>query len=523
MFQEIIASFLSLFSAVTLETPHISREENCQGNQTEQSTSYISRHNIFREYVSGLHEDHLSSQAEYVQLENELLNKPTYIQSLYKSLKTTFTQTLAVLPLVLMGIALIYFDLRTTDLCSEWKGKNYTLYADVRRMTLFGKGVQSVIVYPGFFLIFIVLFGWNDFKRHYSSTILISLLNSSIYTLYSSFFLLYEADKSGNTLVTYDLPLTFMFVVFILLQCGIVVRKIRQNHPTVSYTYCHIFTVLAVPLFSICAMAHFYIHCVVKWFNSLDDVWYRLILSLLSPALALLQTALCRHIALWHTSGIIESGRSFALVYFIRAVFITLYRIMQSNFVNIWLFVGLSLLSSLAGFLRTVTARIRTKAWARVIKFLNKTCCSRLHHLPGDTPHHRRLKADIEIQNLFFENISIILSQSCIVLYGTINFHLSDWSIVKTSLMRITIGLGIEFVFNILSTFVRIHWYDIPVARVWSKFWKRHLFATGITVAVFACFFTKNLLIVLEKCFHETSTGENYVIRNCTLPYESWR
>ena len=458
-----------------------------------------------------------------MQLENELLNKPTYIQSLYKSLKTTFTQTLAVLPLVLMGIVVIYFDLRTTDLCPEWKGKNYTFYAHVRRMTLFGKGVQSVILFPGFFLIFIVLFGWNDFKRYYFSTILISLLNSSLYTLYNCFFLLYEADKSGNTLVTYDLPVSFMFVLVILLQCGIVVRKIRQNHPTVSYTYCHIFTVLAVPLFSTCAMAYFYKYGVAQWFNSLDNVSYRLILAMLSPALALLQTALCRHIALWRTSEIIESGRSFALVYSIRAIFITLYRIMQADFGNIWIFTGLSLVSSLAGFVRTATASIRTKAWARIIKFLNKTCCSGLHHLNGDTPHHRRLKADIEIQNLFFENISIILSQSYIVLYGTINFQLSDWSIVKTSSTRIAIGLGIECVFNILSTFVRIHWYDIPVARVWSKFWKRHLFATGITVAVFACFFTKPLLIVLGKRFHDTSAGGNYVIRNCTLPYESWR
>ena len=314
-----------------------------------------------------------------------------------------------------------------------------------------------------------------------------------------------------------------MVVLVILCECGFVVRKIRQNHPTVSYTYYHIFAVFAVPLFSVFSMALFYKYGVVQWFNSLDNVWYRFILAMLSPTLALLSTALCRHIALWHTSEIIEPGRSFALVYYIRAVFITLYRIMQADFGNIWLFVGLSLVSSLAGFLRTATTRIRTKVWARIIKLLNRTCCSRLHHLPGDTPRHRRLKADIEIQNAFFENISIIWSQSYIVLYGTINFQLSDWSLVKTSLTRIAIGLGIEFVFNILSTFVRIYWYDIPVARVWSKFWKRHLFANGVIVAVFICYFVTPLLKVVGKRFHDTSAGGNYVIRNCTLPYESWR
>lgn len=111
---------------------------------------------------------------------------------------------------------------------------------------------------------------------------------------------------------------------------------------------------------------------------------------------------------------------------------------------------------AVSNLLKTVTVGIRVKVWARVITFLNKTCCSRLRHLPGDKPHHRRLKADIEIQNIFLENISLILSQSFIVLYTIISFEESDWSVVKSSLIRIMIGMEIEFVFNILSTFVSI-------------------------------------------------------------------
>jgi hypothetical protein len=152
-------------------------------------------------------------------------------------------------------------------------------------------------------------------------------------------------------------------------------------------------------------MAAFYKHAVVKWFNSLrHNVLYKFILAILTPTLALVPTTICKHMALWRTSGIIEPEQSFALVYFIRATFITLYRIMQSDFKNIWLFVGLSLLSGVSSLLKTATVAIREKVWARVIRFLNRTCCTRLHHLPGNTPHHRRLKADTEIQNILFEN-----------------------------------------------------------------------------------------------------------------------
>ena len=193
---------------------------------------------------------------------------------------------------------------------------------------------------------------------------------------------------------------------------------------------------------------------------------------------------------------------------------------MQADFGNIWLFVGLSLVSGVSSLLKTATVGIREKVWARVIRFLKRTCCTRLHHLLGNTPHHRRLKADTEIQNILFENYSLIISQCYIVLYRITNFHLSDWSVAKSSLMRIAIGLGIDFVFNFLSTFVRIHWYDIPIARVWSKYWKRHIFANGIIVAVLVCYFT--MLTVFQNRFHDSGAG-NYTIRNCTLPYESWR
>jgi hypothetical protein len=512
MLEEIFACFLSLFSALTLDAPQLSREMNASRSSSEQR----------REYVSALEEDNLPSATEYVQLGYELRNKPTYTQSLLRSLKANFTITLAVLPLAFIGMALIYFDLRTVDLCSEWEAKNYTLSFDVRRIRLIGKCVENMILYLSFPFTLILLFGWSEFKRHYSSTILVGQLAGLFNALYLSFLLLYGIHFTGGPFKSRYIPVILTFAVASLWESAIVVRNIRQNHPTISYSARHIFTVVAVPLLSTLAMGIFYTCAIVVWFNSLANVWYRFMMAILTPTFALVPTAICRHMALWRTSEIIEPGRSFVLVYFIRAIFITLYRIMQADFKNIWLFVGLSLLSGVSSLLKTATVGVREKVWARVIRFLNRTCCTRLYHLPGNTPHHRRLKADTEIQNILFENYSLIISQSYIVLYSVTNFQLSDWSVVKSSLTRIAIGLVIEFVFNFLATFVRIHWHDIPIARVWSKYWKRHMFANGIIVALLACYFTRPLLTVFQDRFHHSGAG-NYTIRNCTLPYESWR
>ncbi len=417
-------------------------------------------------------------------------------------------------------MALIYFDLRTANLCSEWQAiKNHTVSFDVMRIRLIGVGVENIMLYLSFPLLLIVLFGWSEFKHHYSSTILVGQLASLVTALYLTFLLLYDAWFTTGAVP--DVSVLLIFTVAIFWEIAIVVRKIRQNHPTVSYSGCHIFLVVTVPYLSCFGMAVFYRYAVVKWFNSLDNVFYRFILAISTPTLALVPTAICRHMALWRTSEIIQPERSFALVHFIRALFITLYRIMQANFRNIWLFVGLSFISGISSFLRTATIGIRVKVWARVVRFLNERCCARLRHLPGDTPHHRRLKADTEIQNILFENNSLIISQSYIVLYMIIHFQLSDWSVVKSSLIRITIGLGIEFVFNFLSSFVRIHWHNIPIARVWSKYWTRHVFANGIIVAALVCYFTRPLLSIFQRRLHDGAG--NFNIRNCTLPYKNWR
>ena len=520
MLEELIACFLSLFSALTLDTPYLSREINNYGEDPIAQSSQTSDQ-IHEQFIAS-EEEILPLKMQYQQLSNQLRSKLSRVQSLLKSLKATFTITLAALPVALTGMAFMYFELRTTNLCHEWQTHNHTLSFEVLRIRLLGRGVVVTISYLWIPFSLIVLFGWSDFRRHYCSTILVGQLLGLLNTLYLSILLLYGIGDQDGKIKSYFVPAYLMFVVAALWECVIVVRKVQENNPAVSYSCLHIFMVVPVPYLSTLAMAMFYNYAVVTWFNSMDNEFYRFILAMLTPTLAVVPTAACRHMALWRTSEIIEPARSFALVYFIQGVFISLYRIMQANFGNIWLFVGLSLLSGVSSLLKTATFGIRDKVWARIIKFLNENCCPRLRHLPGGTARHRRLKADTEIQNILFENISLILSQSYIVLYAITSFKLSDWSVLRSSLFRIAIGLGIEFLFNFLSTFVRIRWHDIPMARVWSKYWKRHVFANAIAVVVLVCYFTKPLLKVFENRYHASSVAANYAIRNCTLPYQSW-
>ena len=512
MLEEIIATFLSLFSALTLDAPQISRQLDSSACSSEECNRCTWKDGILHREDVLIDQDRLPLQLEYLPLIDELPAEPTYRQSLLRTLKATVTITLAVLPLALMAIAFLYWDLRVTDLCSDWVSKNHILPFKVMRTRLIGKGFRIAVGYVWFPLTLVVLFGWSEFKTHYSTVVLVGQLAGLVATLYLCFLVLYGVNDSYK-IKSHEAPLLVLVAVAHLLECVMVVRKIRQNRPTLSYSSRHIFIVVAFPLFSAMVMAHCYKFAVVTLFNSLDKGLYKFLVAILTPSLALIPTAFCRHMALRRTSELIEAGRSFGVVYSVRAGFICLYRIMQADFKNIWLFVGLSVLSGVSNVLKVATIGIRVKVWEKVIKFLNKICCVKLQQLPGNTSRRKRLKADTEIQNILFENCSLVLSHSYIFLYTHTHFKVSDWTEGKSSLIRIAIGLGIELVFNFLSVLICIHWRDIPISRVWSKYWRRHMFATGIAVAVLVCFFTNPLMAIFEKRFQD----KNYVVRNCTL------
>ena len=100
------------------------------------------------------------------------------------------------------------------------------------------------------------------------------------------------------TVKTYFVPAYLIAAVAFSWECAIVVRKVRQNYPTISYSGCHIFMIVPVPYFSCYAMAMFYKYAVVTWFNSMDNDFYRFMLAMSTPILAVVATAVCRHIAL---------------------------------------------------------------------------------------------------------------------------------------------------------------------------------------------------------------------------------
>ena len=312
------------------------------------------------------------------------------------------------------------------------------------------------------------------------------------------------------------LPDNILFVFTILLGVYLVARKLKQIIPTLDYTLCQICFSLSFTFLAGSIVAYIYTYFIVEYFKETESKVKKAMTAAVTPGLVLIPIAVAKYLVLRRNSEIIPVDKAFVLCYFLRGAAIGLYRTMQTDFQNIWLFIGLSLLHGVSNVLSKATLNFRINIWKCFISLTNKTRCgANLEVLPYDTPRIRRFNADLEIQNILFEYTTVILSQAYLVLYLVTNFIVDPWEIIKSSLARICISTAIDFVFNIISVFIQIHVYDIPMRRVWLEYWRRHLFATSFIIICMISYFGAPLVGVFEA---REDRKLQYQIRNCTSP-----
>ncbi|XP_028399334.1 uncharacterized protein LOC114522785 [Dendronephthya gigantea] len=256
----------------------------------------------------------------------------------------------------------------------------------------------------------------------------------------------------------YRYPVNVLDFTGVIICSIVVLRNIRSGEQTTSYSNFHILSLVSSEFLLGSLLAYVYRYGIVPFFNGVKEEQYKFTIAAMAPVSVIIPAVILKHIALRRSSEVVHPGRSFVLVYFIRGGVIYLYRTMQADFTNIWLFVGLSLFSGVFNFLKKATYRVRMRLWSYIISRLKRTvCCQRLHEMPRDTPHYRRLRADLEIQNMLFEYITLVLSQGILVLYIVESFKLSVSSIIYETLRNVAIGIGIDFFFNVLSNFVQLY------------------------------------------------------------------
>ena len=524
MLEEILALLLSLFSLVTNETPRVSFRET-SNTQVESPDDDRWLPYINEEYNNVDSRDELTS-ANLLLPEEDLHpgynripsgsspEQKSVRKSFRKAIWASISMAFSLFPSTAFTIILLYVELNTNDLCIEWQHHNNTVPSSVMRIRAIGKSVEVLIINLWFPLTAVFLFGWENFRLRFFFVFYIAFIFAEAAIIYYLFLLAFGVfDKH----ISYSFPVNILFFIGLICCSIVMVRSIRMSAVSLSYSKLHIMALFSTQLLVCSILSCIYAYGTLPFFVSFKEEKYKFMVAALTPAIAVIPSVICKHIALRRSSEIVHPGRSFVLAIFIRGIVIYLYRIMQAGFQNIWLFIGLSVFSSVMNFLKKATHRVRMALWKYIISLLRRTvCCARLSEMPCNTPHYRRLKADLDIQDMLFEYSTLVLSQAYFVLYHVESFEVSRSSFFFEALKRVAIGIGIDSLFNCLSNFVQIHFYNLPINRVWKKYWKRHVLANLIIVTGIVSYFTNPLL----SCFRAHQSGADdsqYVVRNCTF------
>lgn len=526
--EEIIAIIASLIPTCASEPPQlISGHDGIENNNSEfqEGTSQIEINSTLdkdpREietfWQNEIHREYEQAENRHflpLVFDDEVRGRCSVRQSMLRSLRVNCAFIIAVVfSLALLAFALIYLELNTKVLCLQCENDNHSIPLSVKKWRLIGDEIEDVVLNLWLPVSMALLFGWIKFKTNYITTLFVGFAFGTTVANYKSILFIFY--KLGNSVERIGDAMFFVnFIIFTIF----VIRKFRKVNSSTTYSILRIFLVIIVQFFFCSVWSWLYTLSIVPYFNQQKDETHKAIVATFLVALTpSIPSAICQYIALWKSTGMIQPNRSFVQVYFLRGGAICLYRIMQADFKSISLFVGLSFIHGTLKTVVKITHRIRERLWTAVVERLKRTfCCRRLEQLPYNTPHQRRLNADLEIQNTLFEYTSLILSQAYLVLYLVTNYEATHslWPVVKDSLIRLSIAISIEFCFNCMSFFIQIHWNDVPIQRVWFKCWKLHLAATGIIISIMVFFFTQIILTTYQTRLNDIS--EKYNIGNCS-------
>ncbi|XP_028405692.1 uncharacterized protein LOC114528263 [Dendronephthya gigantea] len=518
--EELVGGILSLCSSLATPTPPISRE-----HEGQMRLIFEDRYEENDEVCDGLihleYEEEPEAETPYYEdafvawQTKEQSNRRNLCESFKRSLEANIGLIAVVFILGILVIGLVFVDFNTTDSCIEWIRYQYRIPENIRILKMVGMSLQLFPLFAWFPACIVMLWGFREFKKNYLSGLLVcQVVIGSISCVYR--ILMIDTKRFTVSEINLNrLPVYALFVFSILCGAGLVAWKFKKNNPETSYSLFHIFFILSFAFLASCLIAYVYAFFINKYFKKTESKIQKAIIAAGTPGLILPITATAKFIILRKSSEIITPDRAFVLCYFLRGASIVLYRTMQSDFENIWLFVGLSLLHGVSNVLSKATLGLRIKMWKFFIyKCLNKTCCQpRLEVKPQNSPRIRRLNADLEIQNILFEYTTIILVQAYLSCYLVMNFDTAPWPIIKSSLIRTAIGLATDFLFNMVSVSIQIHVYDIPMRMVWFKHWRFHVVVNAFIMIIIISYFGPSLVSVFP--------GKNYIsgdlkLRNCT-------
>ena len=174
--EELIGSFVSLFSSLISQTPPISSETQ------QREYGLLFEPNPEREdvYDGLIHREYgQESLTEFPYYEenvsysnlfpaNDGRAGTNFCESFLRSCKTNLGLVTAVMFILgLLTVGLVYVDLNTTNACIEWMHNNFTIPSNIQIVRVVGTSVALIPLFAWLPICIIMLWGFRQFKQNY--------------------------------------------------------------------------------------------------------------------------------------------------------------------------------------------------------------------------------------------------------------------------------------------------------------------------------------------------------------------
>ncbi|XP_046861202.1 uncharacterized protein LOC124454432 [Xenia sp. Carnegie-2017] len=349
----------------------------------------------------------------------------------------------------------------------------------------------------------VLLLGWE--KAHINNLV-ICIFTGIIAVFYKvSLYVIFDGDITGwwKRLITAGIVLIGIIISCLCntsYQASSKVNKIRNLRKNMLLT-------IGLIICSATLFAFVYGELFVPWFNNQSSDLLKILVAAMVPLIATIPVAMSKYIVLVPLKNIIDvnPSRSYILVYFNHVVPIALYRVMQSDVKHFGYFILFSFLQGLIDNVTKLTRNCRRNLFEKFLDWRQITL------VPYCKEQNRRLEADIYIQEVLFQFEMLILAQLYTIFYRMDTFQ--SYSFDGSSLLRLFVGLLMEFIFACLSTSILIWKEDIKIKHILKKHWTRHVLANGLIMMTTDFYFSPIIINIYKFRF---ATAEDVKdLRHC--------
>ena len=442
---------------------------------------------------------------------NNTAEANTFFQTFLHSMTTSFIITFATIPVALLMISVLYFDINTSDRCFEYIHGSHSLPRNVLKWVLAGHVVEVLVLHFWFQLNLLLLFTWREFISLHKNALWIALLQGCIVSVYKIILFTQYVDF---TLDRYRYTGNVVFLIGVIYTGYTVSQKIHTCRFTDGYNHLRLFKLITTQYFLGCIIGLVYRYLTIPWFISEENETKKAVIAVIVPLPVVTLNIINAKVAL-SSLKFVRHGRNFIFISFTTGVSTLVFRIMQADVKSIIIFTALSVCRGVAQILLLATQKLRDRVLNVVCRRFRRCCChrQRLRKQNEDNEDSAPLEDDNLIQLMLYQQSALIVSQAYQALYVLNNFYTKPWDVFVEFSIKVAIGSAVNLVTNSFSIFIYVYWNNSRLPTVWSQTWRLHVSTIAINGVMTIFYFTSILLPVFQ------GPQQDLVIRNCTVPF----